>query len=100
MTTTLASLCADDVDALSKCFGYMLGKESEYDLASHCDKRVWSYLGVSDHVHHCNASRVKLVDHLLRGNTNSANKESSLVFDNDLSQFRKLTLSVVVLWEG
>lgn len=48
-------------------------------------------------LHDRDAGCVKLVDHPLRGNTDSANKDSSLVPDDDFREFRQLTTRVVVL---
>jgi hypothetical protein len=77
VSTTLAGLCADEVDANIKCLSNML----------------W----VPDHVHNGNASFVQLFYDVSRWDTDGADKELCALVDNDIDQLIEFSTSVVVL---
>lgn len=52
---------------------------------------------VADHVHNGDASFVKLLNDLLCRNTDGANEKCSLLLDDDVNKFRKLSFCVVEL---
>lgn len=76
VSTTLATLCADDIDAQIKA--------------------LLDVLGMSNHVHIEDAMRVQLVDDLLWWDADGGDEELSAGVDDDVDQFAELALGVVV----
>lgn len=76
VSSTLASLCADDVDA---------------DVEALLD-----VLGVSDHVHVQNTGLVELLDYVLGGHTDGGNEELCARLNDDIDELVQLALCVVV----
>jgi len=77
VTSTLASLCTDEVDTNCECFG--------------------DVLGVANHVHYGDASFVEGVNGLAVRDTDSTNKELGALFDDHFDEVRQLTLGVIIL---
>lgn len=80
VTTTLTTLCADNVNT-----------EVEALL---------NVLGVADHVHVDDAVGMELVDDVLGGDTDGGNEELGTGLDDDVDKLVKLALGVVVAARG
>lgn len=66
MSTALASLGADDIDACIQC--------------------LLNVLGVADHVHDGDAGSMEFVDGLLRRNAHGADKQRSFLVNDDVNE--------------
>lgn len=76
MSTTLATLRADNVDIKSETLGHVLG--------------------MTDHVHVEDAIRVEFIDDGLGGNTDGGDKELGAGADDDVDELAELALCVIV----
>jgi len=77
VSTTLTTLCADDINTESKALG--------------------NVLGVTDHVHVEDTVLVELVDDGLWWHADSGNEELSAGLDDDINELAELALGVVVV---
>mmetsp|Transcript_7 Transcript_7/g.16 ORF Transcript_7/g.16 Transcript_7/m.16 type:complete len:275 (+) Transcript_7:453-1277(+) len=75
VSSSLASLCTNNVNICSNTFGDMLGR--------------------TNHVHHRNSSGMQFINSPAGRNTNSTHKQTSLFFNDNINQLWECSLSVI-----
>ena len=95
VTTTLTSLCADQVYTLCERFGDVLRVTDH--LRGELSEQKSGDMERVLYVHHGDTSSVKLLNDMLGWYTDSTNEQPGLLLDNHVDELAQLAFSVVIL---